>query len=132
MEEYIRSLLGSVDSIANAMVYLLIVLLFIFGFIKCILPVLRNRATLNRATRAIKSGNKKQSWQEDSFLGKGPLLSHWSEYLNNLFFADGVYHNASNVEDYINEDTVIYGPGSSGLRTLCRDLWYRWALWALL
>ena len=31
--------------------------------------------------------------------------------MNNLFFADGVYHNASNVEDYINEDTAIYGPG---------------------
>ena len=25
-----------------------------------------------------------------------------------------MYHNASNVEDYINEETVIYGPGSSG------------------
>ena len=114
MMEYIRSFIGGADDIANMMVYVLIVLLFLFGFVKCILPVMRNRATLNRATRAIKSGDKKRSWQEDGFLGKGPLLSHWSEYLNNLFFADGVYHNASNVEDYINEDTVIYGPGSSG------------------
>ncbi len=114
MMEYIRSFIGGADDIANMMVYVLIVLLFLFGFVKCILPVMRNRATLNRATRAIKAGDKKRSWQEDGFLGKGPLLSHWSEYLNNLFFADGVYHNASNVEDYINEDTVIYGPGSSG------------------
>jgi len=114
MMEYIRSLLGSVDSIASMLVYVLIVLLFIFGFIKCILPVMRNRATLNRASRAIRKGDKKHSWQEDAFLGKGSLFSHWSEYLNNLFFADGVYHNASNVEDYINDETVIYGPGSSG------------------
>ena len=105
--------MGGLEDIASFVVYVVIVLLFIFGFVKCIMPVMRNRGLLNRATRAIKSGDKKRSWQEDGFLGKGSLFSHWSEYLNNLFFADGVYHNASNVEDYINEDTVIYGPGSS-------------------
>ena len=46
-----------------------------------------------------------------SCIGVGIWFAHWSEYLNNLFFADGVYHNASNVEDYINEETEIYGPG---------------------
>ena len=115
--EYIRNFfenMGGLDDIASFVVYIVIGLLFVFGFVKCILPVIRNRAVLNRATRTIKSGNQKRSWQEDAFLGKGSLFSHWSEYLNNLFFADGVYHNASNVEDYINEDTVIYGPGSSG------------------
>ena len=112
--EYIRSLTGSVDSVTSLLVYALIVLLFIFGFLKCTTPVLRNRAILKRAIRSIKSGDKKHSWQDDGFLGKGVLFSHWSEYLNNLFFADGVYHNASNVEDYINEDSVIHGPGSSG------------------
>lgn len=112
--EYINMIFGSVDSVASALVYLLIVLLFIFGLVKCILPVARNRATLRRASRTIRAGDKKRSWQEDSFLGKGSLLPHWSEYLNNLFFADGVYHNASNVEDYINEETVIYAPGNSG------------------
>ena len=105
--------MGGLEDIASFVVYIVIALLFVFGFIKCILPVIRNRGLLNRATRSIKSGDKKRSWQEDGFLGKGSLFSHWSEYLNNLFFADGVYHNASNVEDYINEDTVIYGPGSS-------------------
>ena len=112
--KYINRIMGSVDSIASALVYLLIALLFIFGFIKCILPVLRNRAMLRRAIRTIKAGDRKRSWQEDGFLGKGSLFPHWSEYLNNLFFADGVYHNASNVEDYINEETVIYAPGNSG------------------
>ena len=112
--KYINSIMGSVDSIASALVYLLIALLFIFGFIKCILPVLRNRAMLRRAIRTIKAGDRKRSWQEDGFLGKGALYPHWSEYLNNLFFADGDYHNPSNVEDFINEGTVIYGPGNSG------------------
>lgn len=103
---------GGLDTIINLSVYTVIVLLFIVGIIRCIAPISRTRATIRRAIRSIKQGaTGKRSWQEDKFLGKGCLYSHWSEYLNNLFFADGVYHNASNVEDYINEDTAIYGPG---------------------
>lgn len=112
--EYIKIILGSVDSIASFLVYVLIAVLFVFGFIKCIVPVMHNRAVLRRAVSSIKSGDRKDSWQDDYFLGKGALYSHWSEYLNNLFFADGDYHNPSNVEDFINEETVIYGPGNSG------------------
>lgn len=112
MNEFL-TLLGISGSTTSALVYALIVLLFLFGFLKCILPVMRTRGTLKRAIHKIKAGDKKHSWQDDFFLGKGPLYSHWSEYLNNLFFADGVYHNASNVEDYINEETVIYTPGSA-------------------
>ncbi len=111
--EHILTLLGISGSTTSALVYALIVLLFVFGLLKCTMPVLRTRATLKHAIHKMKAGDKKQSWQDDFFLGKGPLYAHWSEYLNNLFFADGVYHNASNVEDYINEDTVIYTPGSS-------------------
>ena len=95
----------------NALVYFAIAALFIVGIARCILPVVRTRNLLRRAIRSIRSGDDKYGWQEDKFLGKGALFGPWSEYLNNLFFADGVYHNASNVEDYINEDTVIYGPG---------------------
>ena len=115
--EYIHNLLngmlsGSVNSISSAIIYVAIVLLFIIGLIRCIAPVMGTRGTLKRAIRSIRSqGDKKYAWQEDTFLGKGTLYAHWSQYLNNLFFADGVYHNASNVEDYINEETVIYGPG---------------------
>lgn len=112
MQSFI-TMLGIDDSV-NVLIYLAIFILFVFGFFKCIVPVIRTRTLLAKATRNIKRGDKKRSWQEDTFLGKGPLYSHWSEYLNNLFFADGVYHNASNVEDYINEDSVIYGPGRAG------------------
>ena len=103
---------GGLDAVINIAVYAVIVLLFIVGVIRCIAPIAHTRATIRRAIRSIKQGaTGKRSWQEDKFLGKGCLYPHWSEYLNNLFFADGVYHNASNVEDYINEDTAIYGPG---------------------
>ena len=99
-------------SIFNILVYAAIVFVFIMGLVKCIVPVIRTRGLLRRAVHNIRAGSDaKQSWQEDDFLGKGVLSSHWSEYLNNLFFADGAYHNASNVEDYINEETVIHGPG---------------------
>ena len=113
--EFISSLVQSIGSgLMNLLVYAAIVFIFVLGVLKCILPVLRNRTTLRSAIRNIRAGtNAKQSWQEDTFLGKGGLSAHWTEYLNNLFFADGVYHNASNVEDYINEETVIYGPGRS-------------------
>lgn len=107
----IRSMTGSV---VNMLVYALMIAVFILGLIKCVFPVVGTRGLLHAAITNIRAGaDAKKSWQEDDFLGKGSLSAHWSEYLNNLFFADGVYHNASNVEDYINEETVIYGPGRS-------------------
>ena len=110
---FFESLLGSATAdLSNLFVYIAIIVVFIVGLVMCIAPVLESRGRLRSAVRAIKAGDKaRRSWQEDNFLGKGSLMAHWSAYLNNLFFADGVYHNASNVEDFINEETVIYGPG---------------------
>ena len=111
--QYVQSLFsGSLSSISSLVVYVAIVVLFIAGLVRCVFPVMHTRGLLRRAIRSMRSGgDKKYAWQEDGFLGKGALFAHWSDYLNNLFFADGRYHNASNVEDYINEETVIYGPG---------------------
>ncbi len=123
---FFQSFVEASDGIVNALVYIVIALLFLSGILKCILPVMRIRGVIRRAIRNIKQGSNKRSWQEDKFLGKGTLFPHWSEYLNNLFFADGVYHNASNVEDYINEETAIYGPGRSSfaeaIPSLCVSL----------
>ncbi len=111
--DFIRSFFSNaLSGVSNLVVYIGIVALFVVGLIRCIAPVVHTRNTLRRAARSIRSeGSNKYAWQQDDFLGKGTLFPHWSEYLNNLFFADGVYHNASNVEDYINEETVMYGPG---------------------
>ncbi|MDD6882784.1 MAG: MotA/TolQ/ExbB proton channel family protein [Eubacteriales bacterium] len=110
--EIIKNAFSAMNGITNALVYLAICALFVLGIVKCVAPVISTRGMLRRAARLIRQGNNaKHSWQEEKFLGKGALFPHWSEYLNNLFFADGEYHNASNVEDYINEETVIYGPG---------------------
>ena len=111
--EAIRTMLGS-SSISDIAIYAVIVIVFIIGLILCIAPVIGTRNHLRRAIRDLRAGEKsKRSWQENNLLGRGSLMAHWSAYMNNLFFADGVYHNASNVEDFINEDTVIYGPGRS-------------------
>ena len=105
---------GGASAVLNLAVYALMLALFVLGIAKCIGPVVHNEKLLKRAVRNIRAGqDAKRSWQEDRFLGKGTLYAHWSEYLNNLFFADGAYHNPSRVEDYINEETVIDGPGRS-------------------
>lgn len=112
---WVQNLLGSA-SVADILVYAAIIAIFVLGIAKCVMPVLNTRRLLLRAIRNIKAGdNAKISWQDDKFLGKGSLFPHWSEYLNNLFFADGAYHNASAIEDYINEETVIEEPGRSVL-----------------
>ena len=110
--EYAKGMFAGSLSIPSLVIYIAIVVLFLVGLIRCVFPVMRTRGLVRRATRSIRSGgDNKYAWQEDDFLGKGALFAHWSDYLNNLFFADVRYHNASNVEDYINEETVIYGPG---------------------
>ncbi|MBE5808180.1 MAG: DUF1049 domain-containing protein [Clostridiales bacterium] len=115
--EFLQSMLSSfLTNAGNMIIYTLIVVLFLIGVLFCILPVIVSRGRLRRAVRMLKSGNKKQEkqapWQENDFLGNGILKAHWIAYLNNLFFAeDGTYHNASNVEDFINEETAIYAPG---------------------
>ena len=107
---------GTVNDLLTGLVYVAMVALFVIWAIKCALPVFTVRRVLRRAIRDIKQGeNAKRSWQAEAFLGKGPLYPHWSEYLNNLFFADGEFHNPSNVEDFINEDTAVYGPGRAQL-----------------
>ena len=102
--EYVKKMFAGSLSIPSLVIYVAIVVLFIVGLVRCVLPVMRTRGLVRRAIRSIRDGgDKKYAWQEDDFLGKGALFAHWSDYLNNLFFADGRYHNASNVEDYINE-----------------------------
>lgn len=112
--ETVKSWMG--NDIFSIFVYIAILALFVTGIVKCIIPVVRTRDLLRRAVKNIKMGDKaRRSWQDDRFLGRGVLMPHWSEYLNNLFFADNEYHNPANVEDYINEETVIDGPGRAQL-----------------
>ncbi len=112
-QELVNGLIWFGETIGNVLVYVAIVVVFVVGLIRCVVPVLHNRRILKRAARRLRSGEDKTGWQEESFLGRGNLMPHWSEYLANLFFSDGEYHNPSSVEDYINEDTAIEDPGNA-------------------
>ena len=98
---------------AEILVYAAMIILFVIGILRCIVPVSQCRRQLRRGTRRIRRNDNKEIWQDRHFLGRGPLLSPWSEYLNSRLFADDEYHNASPIDDYINEDTAIYDPGFS-------------------
>ena len=100
-------------NLAQGIVYIAIALLFIVALIKCIVPVMQARRQLQRGVRRIRRDETKEAWQDKRFLGKGPLAVPWVEFLNSRLFADDEYHNASPIDDYINEDTAIYEPGFS-------------------
>ena len=111
---YVRE--NMLSDVASFAVYTGIAGLFLVCLVKCIAPVLRSRQILKQAVRHMRRGDEsKRKWKDEKFLGTGHLMSHWREYLNNLLFADGEFHNPSNVEDYINADTAIYGPGRAAL-----------------
>ena len=99
------------NNILEWLVYIAIGLLFIVALLKCIMPVVKARRHLNRGARRIRRGDNKEAWQDKRFLGKGPLTAPWMEFLNSRLFADDEYHNASPIDDYINEDSAIYAPG---------------------
>lgn len=103
------------SNILESSIYIGIGVLFIVAVARCIIPVARCRKALQRAIRKIKRNDDKDVWQDKTFLGKGALSAQWSEYLNSRLFADSEYHDASPIDDYINEDTAIYDPGFSSL-----------------
>lgn len=104
------------SNLADFSVYLIIVVIFLVGLFKCIMPVSRSRACLKKATRRLRHSEDPDIWQDKAFLGKkSPLSVHWSAYLNSRLFANDEYHNASPLDDYINEDTAIYEPGFARL-----------------
>ncbi|MBR2570582.1 MAG: MotA/TolQ/ExbB proton channel family protein [Clostridia bacterium] len=117
MNEWVQALGAEfLKNVFSSLVYVAIVVLFVISLIKCVFPVWHNKRLLRRAARAIRKGAKNgTAWQDENFLGGGSLYPHWQAYLNNLFFADGEYHNPADVEDYINEETAIENPGRSQL-----------------
>lgn len=100
------------ENIAEFSVYLIIILIFIVAFMKCIMPIITCRNCLKRATRKLRRSEQPDVWKDKGFLGKrSPLSVHWTAYLNSRLFANDEYHNASPLDDYINEETAIHEPG---------------------
>lgn len=112
-----------VKNLSGALVYGLIALVTLVGIFKCIYPVLRNSALLNRAIMKLErsaASNERPIWREARFLGRS-LRPEWQRFLLNAGQLDlrGIPCNA---QDYINEDTVIYRPGHAQLAELIPGL----------
>ena len=98
--------------LSEILVYVMIGLIFLFGFVKCVYPVYRNSVLMNRAVIKLErtTGNKKKPiWQDPRFLGR-TLRPEWQRFLLN---ADQLELRGlpCNTEEYINEDSVVYKPG---------------------
>ena len=121
MPEQLLSLLGT--NLVDFLVYGAIALVVLVGVCKCIYPVFRNGSLLNRAVAKLEKtagNNQRPSWREPRFLGRA-LRNEWQKFLLNAGQLD-VRGMPCDIEDYINEDSVIDKPGHSQLAELISSL----------
>ncbi len=104
----------------DTLIYIGIVLVFLIAVTRCIFPLIRISGKLRRAARTIITENKqnkeKKSWNDLHFLGD-KLQSIWADFLQNAEMRDA-HGESCDVTMFINEDTVIYGFGSTRLAEL--------------
>ena len=110
--------------LADYIVYAAIAVVTLIGLFKCLIPLWRTTSALRRAIVRLQQNAGKQLdkpvWQEARFVGKR-LKGSWLRFLQNAEQLDrrGL---PTNVEDYINDDTVTHGPGNAGLAELIPSL----------
>ena len=101
--------------LADYIVYAAIGIVTLIGFFKCLLPLWRTTGSLRRAISRLQGEAGKTTdkpvWQQAGFVGKR-LRGTWLRFLQNAEQLDrrGL---PTNVEDYINDDTVTHGPGNA-------------------
>lgn len=112
MDEFLKNLAGD---LLNILIYIAIATVFIIGLIKCVLPVSRAGKKLRRGIRALELNvdTVPPVWQDVKFLGKN-MQGSWRRFLVNAEQLDARGMNC-NVEDYVNDDTVIYSVGHAHL-----------------
>ena len=110
--------------LADYVVYGAIAVVTLIGLFKCLIPLWQTTGALRRAITRLQQNAGKQLdkpvWQEARFVGKR-LRNSWLRFLQNAEQLDrrGL---PTNVEDYINDDTVTHGPGNAGLAELIPNL----------
>ena len=110
--------------LADYIVYGAIAVVTLIGLFKCLIPLWRTTSALRRAITRLQDNAGKQMekpvWQEARFVGRR-LKNSWLRFLQNAEQLDrrGL---PTNVEDYINDDTVTHGPGNAGLAELIPNL----------
>lgn len=105
------------------LVYFAIAVVTLIGLLKCIYPMLRNAALLNRAVVKLEkstAAGDRPVWREPRFLGRS-LRPHWQQFLLNAGQLD-IRGMACDTRDYINEETAIEQPGHAQLAELIPSL----------
>ena len=123
MPDFLRDLSANFAAgITDFFVYLAIALVMITGIVKCVLPVSRSARRLRRGIRLLETsgGEGRPVWQDVLFLGK-EIQGPWRRFLVNAEQLDQRGLNC-NVEDYINDDTVIYAVGHAQLAEIVPSL----------
>ena len=109
--------------LADYIVYAAIAVVTLIGLFKCLLPLWNTSAALRRAIRRLQDhvGDPgKPVWQEAGFMGRR-MKGSWLRFLQNAEQLDrrGL---PTNVEDYINDDTVTHSHGNATLAELIPNL----------
>ena len=115
---------GILPDLADYLVYGAIAVVTLIGLFKCLIPLWRTTGALRRAISRLQAeagqATDKPVWQTSGFVGKR-LRGTWLRFLQNAEQLDrrGL---PTNVEDYINDDTVTHGPGNATLAELIPNL----------
>ncbi len=109
--------------LADYIVYAAIAIVTLIGFFKCLIPLWNTSAALRRSIRRLQdhAGDPgKPVWQEAGFMGRR-MKGSWLRFLQNAEQLDrrGL---PTNVEDYINDDTVTHSHGNAALAELIPNL----------
>ena len=110
--------------LADYIVYAAIAIVTLIGVFKCLIPLWKTTSALRRSISRLQAEagqtTDKPVWQQSGFVGKR-LRGSWLRFLQNAEQLDrrGL---PTNVEDYINDDTVTHGPGNATLAELIPNL----------
>ncbi|MCR4876670.1 MAG: hypothetical protein K5922_05835 [Clostridiales bacterium] len=109
--------------LADYVVYGAIAIVTLIGVFKCLIPLWSTAGALRRAIRRLQdhAGDPgKPVWQEAGFMGRR-MKGSWLRFLQNAEQLDrrGL---PTNVEDYINDDTVTHSHGNATLAELIPNL----------
>lgn len=122
MDKFLEQLSKFLPKSVDFLVYVAIAAVMLVGVFKCLIPLLRMGSLLHRGVRRLEKQPKGEHpvWQDIRFLGR-PLESAWQRFLINAEQLD-MRGLPCDPEEYINEDTVVDGPGNAQLAELIPSL----------
>ena len=123
MSDFLQNLTANfAANVTDFLIYAAIALVMLIGIVKCVLPVNRSARRLRRGVHLLETsgGEGRPVWQDVLFLGK-EVQGPWRRFLVNAEQLDQRGLNC-NVEDYINDDTVIYSVGHAQLAEVVPSL----------